>query len=200
MLNTKIFLNGQFVCLEPLELSHAAGLLAVGQCAADWDYLPRACFTDIDDVREWIVRAHRLIETDRQIPFCIVDQQSKQVVGSTRYLDLRPNDHVVEIGYTWISPAAQRTAINTEAKFLLMQYAFEHLHMRRVELKTDLRNVRSQSAITRIGAIREGVLRKHKCVQNDFQRDTVYFSVVADEWVDVKARLTEKLISANLHG
>ncbi len=193
MTKTKISLMGRFVRLEPLELSHADGLLTVGQYAADWDYLPRACFTDLDDVQNWIRSAHRLIETDRQIPFCMIDQQTDQVVGSTRYLDLRLNDYVVEIGYTWISPKAQRTAINTEAKFLLMQHAFEQMNIRRVELKTDLRNLRSQRAIARIGAIREGVLRKHKCVQNGFQRDTVYFSVVEDEWLDVKKRLMERL-------
>ncbi|MDE2419793.1 MAG: GNAT family N-acetyltransferase [Gammaproteobacteria bacterium] len=193
MINPKISLTGQFVRLEPLELIHADELLQVGQHATDWDFLPRGCFTDLQDVQNWIISAHRLIETDRQIPFCLIDQKTNQVVGSTRYLDLRIRDHVVEIGYTWLAPAAQRTAINTEAKFLLMQYAFEQMNMRRVELKTDLRNVRSQNAITRIGATREGVLRKHKCVQNDFQRDTVYFSVIDEEWVDVKARLLERL-------
>ncbi len=193
MTNSKISLTGRFVRIEPLELIHANGLLAIGQHADDWCYLPRACFTDLDDVQNWIRSAHRLIETDRQVPFCIIDQQTDQIVGSTRYLDLRQNDHVVEIGYTWLSSTAQRTAINTEAKFLLMQYAFENMNMRRVELKTDLRNLRSQAAIARIGATREGVLRKHKCVQNGFQRDTVYFSVVDDEWIDVKARLLERL-------
>ena len=188
-----IALEGQYVRLEPLILAHAEALLTIGQHHEDWLYLPRSCFTDLNDVHGWIQFAHRLLAQGEQIPFVIIHRYSNQVVGSTRYLDIRPRDHVIEIGYTWLASTAQRTVINTETKFLLFQHAFEQMQMRRVELKTDLRNLRSQRAIERIGAIREGILRKHKCVQNDFQRDTVYFSVIDDEWPQVKATLLERL-------
>ena len=186
-------LIGQFVRLEPLELLHAQQLFVIGQSVQDWQFLPRSCFTSLGDVQSWIASAHRLLANGEQIPFSIIDQRTHQVVGSTRYLDLRPNDHVVEIGYTWLAQAVQRTVVNTETKFLLLQHAFEKMHMRRVELKTDLRNIRSQQAIQRLGAVQEGVLRKHKCVQNNFQRDTVFFSVIAEEWPQVKAGLVGRL-------
>ncbi|AXI02782.1 GNAT family N-acetyltransferase [Aquirhabdus parva] len=188
-----IALEGQYIRLEPLTLAHAHALLSIGQKHEDWLYLPRSCFTDLNDVHSWIQSAHRLLAQGEQIPFIIINRFSNQIVGSTRYLDIRPRDHVIEIGYTWLASIAQRTMVNTEAKFLLLQYAFEQMQMRRVELKTDLRNLRSQKAIERLGAIREGILRKHKCVQNDFQRDTVYFSIIDDEWAQVKAKLLERL-------
>lgn len=186
-------LIGNSVRLEPLSIDHAEGLFAVGQHQFDWQFLPRGCFIDISDVRSWITEAQFFVAKGEHIAFTIFDNQTNEIVGSTRYLAIRPNDYVVEIGWTWLAPEAQRSRINTEMKFLMLQHAFEQLNMRRVELKTDLRNLRSQRAIERLGAVKEGIFRKHMHVQNDFQRDTVFYSVIDNEWTAVKVKLLERL-------
>jgi RimJ/RimL family protein N-acetyltransferase len=122
-------------------------------------------------------------------PFVILDHGSGELAGSTRYLDIQPLHRGVEIGWTWIAPAYQRTAVNTHAKFLLMRHAFETLGAIRVSLKTDSRNERSQRAIERIGAKREGVLRNHYIMPDGYYRDSVYYSVIDTEWPMVKERL-----------
>lgn len=111
--------------------------------------------------------------------------------GSTRYMEMRPNHHRLEIGATWLAPAHQRSGVNRRAKRLLLQHAFEVLEMRRVELKTDLLNTRSQAAIERLGAVKEGVLRQHMPRPDGSQRDTVMYSVIAAEWPALRARLEE---------
>lgn len=192
-MNTVFSLVGTSVRLEPLSMSHADGLFAVGQHQFDWQFLPRGCFSDLADVKNWINDAQAYVEKGDHIAFTIFDNQTHKIVGSTRYLAIRPHDHVVEIGWTWLAPEVQRSRINTEMKFLMLKHAFEQMKMRRVELKTDLRNLRSQRAIERLGAVKEGVFRKHMRVQNDFQRDTVFYSVIDDEWAMVKAKLLQRL-------
>jgi RimJ/RimL family protein N-acetyltransferase len=127
------------------------------------------------------------------VAWATVDRASGRAIGSTRFGDIEPDHGRVEIGWTWIAPAFQRTAVNTEAKLLQLTYAFETLGAGRVALKTDGRNERSQAAIARLGAVREGVLRRHTRLPDGFVRDTVYYSILADEWPAVKARLTERL-------
>ncbi len=182
-----VVLTGNAVRLEPLREEHAQGLYNRGRVKADWTYLPRGCFVDLADTRHWIAEA---LATPGHLPFAIVDTARDKVVGSTRYLAIRPEHRSLEIGWTWLGQEWQRTAVNTEAKLLLMSHAFERLGCVRVEFKTDSRNERSQRALLRIGATREGVLRNHMIVQNNYLRDSVYFSVVAAEWPGVKARLT----------
>jgi RimJ/RimL family protein N-acetyltransferase len=127
------------------------------------------------------------------LPFAIVEKAKGRVIGSTRYLNIRPEHRSLEIGWTWLGQNWQRTAINTETKLLLLSHAFEKLGCVRVEFKTDARNERSQRALQRIGATKEGVLRNHMVVQDDFLRDSVYFSVISSEWLDIKERL-ERLV------
>ena len=175
-------LEGEAVRLEPLSQDHAQGLFNRGQNRADWEYMPRACFVDLADTRQWIDEA---LTATAQQPFALVETGKQKTVGSTRFLNIRPEHKSVEIGWTWIGQDWQRTAINTEAKLLLMTHAFESLGCLRVEFKADGRNLRSQRALERIGATREGVLRNHMVVQQDFSRDSVYFSVIDSEWADV---------------
>jgi RimJ/RimL family protein N-acetyltransferase len=172
-------------------MQHAQGLYNRGRAKADWAFLPRSCFVDLADTRHWIDEA---LDTPDQLPFAIVDAAREKVVGSTRFLSIRPEHRSMEIGWTWIGQEWQRTAANTEAKLLLLTHAFEQLGCVRVEFKTDARNERSQQALLRIGATREGVLRNHMIVQNNFLRDSVYFSVIEAEWPEVKKRL-EVLVS-----
>ena len=181
-------LRGDAVRLEPLSQEHAQGLFNRGQNRADWDYMPRACFVDLADTRQWIDEA---LNTAGQEPFALVETGKGRAVGSTRFLNMRPDHKSVEIGWTWLGQDWQRTGINTEAKLLLLTHAFERLGCLRVEFKVDGRNLRSQRALERIGATREGVLRKHMVVQQDFSRDSVYFSIIDSEWVDVKERLIQ---------
>jgi RimJ/RimL family protein N-acetyltransferase len=182
-----VVLTGETFQLEPLRQEHAQGLYNRGRSADDWRYMPRACFIDMADTRQWIDEA---IEAPGQLPFAIVEKAKNKVIGSTRYLNIRPEHRSLEIGWTWLGQQWQRTPANTEAKLLLLSHAFDRLGCVRVEFKTDARNARSQRALERIGATREGVLRKHMIVQGNFARDSVYFSVIDSDWPKVRERLT----------
>lgn len=183
-----VTLEGDGLRLEPLSQDHAQGLFNRGQYQPDWEYMPRSCFIDMADTRQWIDEA---LNTPGLLPFAIVETGKGKAVGSTRYLNIRPEHKSLEIGWTWLGQEWQRTGINTEAKLLLLTHAFERLGCLRVEFKTDERNLRSQRALERIGASREGVLRNHMIVQKDFSRSSVYFSVIDQEWPEVKKRLLQ---------
>ncbi len=185
-----VTLEGRHVRIEPLAGHHAAGLWAIGQQPDDWVYMPRGCFSSEQDCRDWIAEA--LAAADQQ-PFVIIDCASGRPAGSSRYLTIRPEHRGLEIGWTWLGREWQRTPVNTEAKLLLLGHAFESLGAIRVEFKTDERNTRSQAALERIGAQREGVLRQHMVVQGGHLRNSVYFSVLDSEWPQVKQRLEDKL-------
>ena len=181
-----VTLESAEVRLELLSQDHAQGLYNRGRYAPDWRYMPRPCFVDLADTRQWIDEA---LATPGHLPFAIIETGKGKVVGSSRYLNVRPAHRSLEIGWTWIGQEWQRTVVNTRAKLLLLTHAFERLGCVRVEFKTDARNERSQKAIERIGAQREGVLRKHMIVQGDYARDSVYYSVLDTEWLGVKERL-----------
>jgi RimJ/RimL family protein N-acetyltransferase len=183
-----LVLEGSAVRLEPLSQVHAQGLYNRGREQSDWAYMPRSSFVDMADTRQWIDEA---LATPGHLAFAIIEKHKGRAVGSTRYLNIRPDHLGMEIGWTWLGREWQRTPLNTEAKLLLLQHAFERLGCVRVEFKTDARNERSQRAIERIGATREGTLRQHMIVQGDYRRDSVYFSVIDEEWPAVKARLAE---------
>jgi RimJ/RimL family protein N-acetyltransferase len=183
-----VTLEGTGLRLEPLSQDHAQGLFNRGQYEPDWEHMPRTCFIDMADTRQWIDEA---LNTSDQLPFAIVEAGKGKAVGSTRFLNIRLEHKSLEIGWTWLGQEWQRTSINTEAKLLLLTHAFERLGCLRVEFKTDERNLRSQRALERIGASREGVLRNHMIVQKDFSRNSVYFSVIDQEWPEVKKRLLQ---------
>jgi N-acetyltransferase len=187
-----VTLEGAHVRLEPLTLSHLDALCAVGLDEELWRWTT-AQVRSRDEMRQYIEAA---LEAQRQgsaLPFATVERASGRVVGSTRYGNIELRDRRLEIGWTWIGRPWQRTAVNTEAKYLMLRHAFETLGCIRVELKTDALNERSRRAILRIGAREEGVLRKHMITASGRVRDTVYFSVIDSEWPQVKAALEEKL-------
>ncbi len=184
-----VVLRGRHVRLEPLSPTHAADLFCAGGDPDIWRYMPRGPLHEKADIDQLIAEAVAEMESGAQIPFAIIHVQSGAAIGSTRYLDLRPAHRALEIGWTWIATAHQRTPVNTECKLLLLEHAFETLGAVRVQFKTDARNTRSQTAIARIGGRREGVLRKSLILWDGFVRDSVYFSIVADEWPAVKRRL-----------
>ena len=181
-----LVLSGDNLRLEPLSQDHAQGLYNRGRAAADWAYMPRSCFIDLADTRQWIDEA---LQAPAQLSFAIVESGKNKAVGSTRYLNIRPEHRSLEIGWTWLGQEWQRTGVNTQVKLLLLSHAFERLGCVRVEFKTDARNARSQRALERMGATREGVLRNHMIVQGDYVRDSVYFSVIDQDWLEVKERL-----------
>ncbi len=185
-----VVLEGEHVRIEPLSQEHANGLFNRGRTEEDWDYMSRPCFVDLADCRQWIDEANN---TPGQVPFAILEARQGRAVGSSRYMNIRPPHRGLEIGNSWLGRDYQGTVINTEAKLLLVQHAIETLCAVRVEFKTDGRNTRSQKALQAIGATLEGTLRDHMIVQNDFVRDSVYFSITAQDWPQVKQHLQARL-------
>ena len=187
-----VVLEGEHVRLDPLTLDHLDALSTVGLDSDLWRLSPAPVRT-----REEMARYIRLALDGQQrgamLPFATVERASGTVVGSTRYGNIDLNNRRVEIGWTWIAKPWQRTAVNTETKLLMLRHAFESLGCHRVELKTDARNERSRRAILRLGAVEEGTLRKHVVTASGYVRDTVYFSILDDEWPVVEASLIEKL-------
>jgi len=189
---TPVTLQGRHVRLEPLTIGHLDALCEVGLDPDLWALIPVRAHSK-EEMREYVETALRLQNAKSALPFVTIDQTSGRVVGSTRFMNIDvPNRHV-EIGSTWIAKPWQRTAINTEAKFLMLRYAFETLGCLRVELKTDSLNDKSRNAILRIGAKQEGIFRNHMICWNGRIRHTVWFSVIDSEWLAVKARLEERL-------
>ena len=184
-----VILEGQYVRLEPLADAHLDGLCAIGFEPSLWA-MTTVRVTNRDGMAAYIHAA----QGSTQLAFAVIHKASGRVAGCTRYMNYEPAHSRVEIGSTWYGLEFQRTAVNTECKFLLFQYGFETLGMNRVELKTDLRNERSQKAMLRAGAKLEGTLRRHMIVPGHI-RDTVYFSVIAEEWLDVKKILEQLLRS-----
>jgi RimJ/RimL family protein N-acetyltransferase len=191
----RIVLTGLRAQLEPLSPEHADALFVCGMDPRIWQYIPDRIAT-LEDMNEWVLAALAEEATGKSLPFAVRDMETDRVVGSTRLLDYDSRNQNVEIGYTWYSPDVWRTRINTECKYLLLTHCFETLGMIRVQLKTDARNVRSQQAIVRIGGVREGALRHHRIMPDGYLRDSVYFSILQEEWTDVKLRL-ERFLGPN---
>ena len=183
-----VTLEGRAVRLEPLSPDHLDALLEAAADPAIWRYMPANCSTR-DELYRAIETAWEWHRAGTALPFATVDRRSGKAIGSTRYMNIVPEHKRLEIGWTWIAPAWQRSAINTEAKYLMIRHAFESLGCNRVELKTSALNAKSRAAILRIGAKEEGTLRSHMVNPDGSLRDTVYFSVIAPEWPEVKARL-----------
>ncbi len=184
-----VILAGTHVRLEPLSAEHLNDLFEAGKDPAIWIYMTSPAFGIRKEAQAWLSGALSEMERGLQIAFAITLQPSGRAIGSTRFLNIRRKDRVLEIGWTWIGSKFQRSAVNTECKFLLLQHAFEELGAVRVEFKTDSRNIRSQKALERIGAVREGILRKHMILKNGYIRDTVYYSIIDDEWPGIKSHL-----------
>jgi len=185
-------LTGRHVTLAPIEERHAPDLFAAMQDEEVCRYLAWPPPVRLEETLALIREAREGMARRQSIVFAQVWNATGRAIGSTRLLDLRPADRQVEIGSTFLARDYWRGPANTESKLLFLTYCFETLGCVRVALKTDGRNVRSQEAIARLGAVREGVLRKHMNVRG-YQRDTVYFSILENEWPAVKARLQARL-------
>ena len=187
-----VTLEGRQVRLEPLSMDHFAPLCEVALDEDLWRWTPGRIETP-EDLQAYIALALRLRSEGSVLPFATFNKRDSRFVGSSRFMSIDRANHHVEIGATWVGRPWQRTAVNTEAKYLMLRHAFETLGCLRVELKTDLLNVRSQKAILRIGAKQEGVFRNHMICADGRVRDSVYFSITDDDWPSVKAGLEEKV-------
>ncbi|WP_409276294.1 GNAT family N-acetyltransferase [Neobacillus sp. SCS-31] len=185
-------IKGDHVILEEMEAAHSDELWEAGKPTEIWRFTATKIFTE-GEMEQAVKTALEEKTKGIQFPFIIRRKSDGKIIGSTRYLDISPQNKSLEIGWTWLNPSAWKTAVNTECKYLLLKTAFEGLGMNRVQLKTDGRNIVSQKAIERIGAVKEGVLRQERMLQDGFIRDTVVYSILASEWTTVKKRLLKKL-------
>lgn len=185
-------LEGDLVILEPLRASHAAELWRAAQAPEIWDWLADLG-ADRELFEEWLRLSLEADADGREGVFAVRERRTDSVVGSTRFMAVRPADRVVEIGWTWFNPVVWRSGVNVETKLLLFRHAFEALGCIRVELKTDARNERSRNAMAALPAQFEGVLRKHMIVPTVGVRDSAYYSVTDDEWPAVRANLERRL-------
>lgn len=189
-----ITLTGKAVALVPLGLAHVPDLTAAGQNKAIWTFMRYGEVDTEERMMDFVKHLLALQAAGTDLPFAVTYLPANGLaVGTTRYLNIEPANQSVEIGGTWYGVDYQRTMVNTEAKFLLLRHAFETLGCIRVQFKADLRNERSQRAIERIGAVREGVIRDHIILPDGVVRSSVIFSILKREWPDVKQRLLVKL-------
>lgn len=187
-------LEGRFVRLVPLDAQHAADLFAAAARPEIWRYMPLRGFSTQHDLERWIAAAREAADAGSEEPFAIVEIATGTAIGSTRFLDIRPLERAVEIGWTWLAPEHQRTPANTEAKFLLLREAFEVREYLRVAFFTDAQNGRSRAALVRLGATYEGTLRSHRArAINGFERDSAVYSIIAPEWRKVRNDLERRL-------
>jgi RimJ/RimL family protein N-acetyltransferase len=187
-----ITLAGQAVSLEPLSMGHAGALLEAAQSEEIWLHTldkPRT----MEAMQDYIARALGERDNKTGIPFAVRHIATNRFIGSTRYANIAPLRCGLEIGYTWYAPQFWRTSVNTECKYLLLKHAFETLRYIRVELQAMVDNARSRAAILRLGAVEEGVLRSRIVRRNGQRFDSVFFSILDDEWPGVKARLEKTM-------
>ncbi|MFJ4901509.1 GNAT family N-acetyltransferase [Streptomyces sp. NPDC088727] len=188
-----VTLTGRHVRLEPLSPDHLDDLFAAGGDEEVWRWQGGPAPRTREELGEKLTALLAAARRGVYVPFAVVHRESGRAVGWTTYMDIDVADERLEIGSTWYGRAYWRTAVNTDTKLLLLTHAFEELGMGRVQLKTDHLNERSQAAIARLGARREGVLRRHRRRHDGSWRDTVYFSLLADEWPEARARLRARL-------
>ncbi len=196
---TPVALEGSAVRLEPIHREHAELFWHAAKDALDniFQWIPYRMQTP-EDFKHLVEKALSEQERGESVVFATVERVSGNVIGSTRFMNIDRVNRRVEIGSTWIAPSRQRTAVNTEAKYLMLRHAFEVWKCIRVELKTDALNQRSRNAILRLGAKEEGTLRRHLITWTGRVRDTVYFSILDTEWAEVKGRLEERLAKNKL--
>ena len=182
-------LTGRFIALEPLAPRHRAGLIAAASAPGIFDHMPFDTSKGFAARLPWFEAENA---SGAMVSYVVRRLADDAIVGSSSYLAIAPEHGRVEIGSTWYAPEAQATAVNPEAKYLLLQNAFAK-KWNRVEFKTDSRNARSRAALKKLGAVEEGIFRGHMWMPQGYWRDSVYFSILASDWPKVKAGLEERL-------
>ncbi len=188
-----VVLRGRSVSIEPLTPAHAEDLREAARFPEIWQWTLRKIDSDAS-FDAWLAWSLEEAKSERALVFAIREAATGRAIGSTRYFDIQPANRGLEIGFTWLTPRVWRTTVNTECKYLLLRHAFEQLGCVRVQLKTNSKNARSRAAITRIGGTMEGILRRSALEADGVSfRDTVFFSILDDEWPARKAMLEDKL-------
>jgi len=182
---TPICLENHIALIKPLEEAYFDKLIRIAEEPQLWEMSPRTMDTEAD-ILAYLREAMTEKEKNISIPFVIIDKRSNEVAGSTRYSNLFPAHKRLEIGWTWIGTRFQGTGLNRAVKFELLQYGFETLGLNRIELKTDARNAQSRAAMKKIGAREEGIFRQHMVTATGRIRDTVYLSMLKEEWPEIK--------------
>ena len=191
-------LEGRIVAMEPVAPEHEAGLAVAAAHPEIWTWLDDYVGETPERFSAWFSELRAATAAGDEQAFITVARATGAPIGSSRFLAMRPVDRVLEIGWTWLTPAAWRTGVNVEAKLLMLSHAFDNLGCVRVEFKTDARNDQSRQAIEAIPAQFEGIFRKHKATRRVGQRDSAYYSVIDDEWPGVRANL-ERRLEARVH-
>jgi len=191
-------LNGKLIRLEPMSEAHVPALARVALDPNIWRYMIYGEKRTEEELRQWVREILRRQEQGTDLPFTVFHQESGQPIGTTRYMEIHPEHRNLEIGGTWYGVDYQGSGVNAEAKYLLLRHAFEEWGCIRVQIKTDLRNLRSQGAIERLGAVREGVLRNHVILSDGYVRSSVLYSILDTEWPQVKLGLEARLVDLGL--
>lgn len=191
---TPVALAGRVVCLEPLGYQHTKELLVAAAYDEIWVYLDEPTPRTTEDATALIQDAKKDHARGTRLPFAIVGRDSGQVIGSISLIDIRQQDRAVEIGWAWITPSTWGTGASREAIFLLMRHAFDNMGAVRVAYKTDSRNARSRRSILGLGGTQEGVLRNHRILRNGYIRDSVYYSVIREEWQTIRERFEHQRV------
>ncbi len=186
---SSVTLEGTHVRLEPLAQKHAENLFRSSLYPEIWELMLAPGPKTVQEMRDSIDQWMQSVASGERVWFASVRKSDNCAVGMTSYLDIHRRDRGLEIGSTWLTPPVWRTPINTECKYLLLRHAFEELRCLRVQLKTDERNIRSQRAIERLGAVKEGILRKYQMTHTGYARNTVMYSIIDTDWPNVKTRL-----------
>jgi N-acetyltransferase len=192
MASEQVVLSGRTVELQPLQDFHAADLVRAAADGELWN-MKVTVIPGPETVDGYIATALAGREAGSVMPFAIVQRETGRIVGSTRFWKIDRKNRKLEIGHTWLGQSVQRSGLNTEMKFLLLQYAFEHMQCVRVQFTTDELNERSRAAILRIGAKQEGIVRHERIMPDGRKRNSVRFSIIDDEWPEVKAMLMAKM-------
>ncbi len=185
--------EGRLVIVEPLAAEHEEGLAAAAVDPAMFAWLPVDMASSREALHDWLTTSLAGARAGREVPYVIRSAQTGDLLGSTRFLEIRLEHLRAEIGWTWVTRPAWSTGVNIETKLLLLGHAVETAGLRRVEFKTDARNERSRGALLALGATFEGILRKHMVVRDHGERDSAYYSVIDDDWPAVKRHLRGRL-------
>lgn len=186
-------LENTVVQLIPMELAHIEGIFKAAQDQRIWEHMS-VDLTNKNSVNQYVQDAIRKRENETDFAYVIISKKDQSIIGATWFLDISKQHQRFEIGSTWINPRYWRTNINTHCKYLLLKYCFEELNLNRVQIKTGHENIRSQKAIERIGAVKEGILRNHMIRKEGEIRHTVMYSIIGEEWAQVKKDFEERLL------
>ncbi len=188
-----LILEGRFIRLLPLSASHAAALFDVGHDVEIWRFMPYGSMDSLASMQAWVTLLLERQARGTDLPFVVWHRAHARPVGATRFMNADPANRAIEIGGTWFGAPYRGTMANPESKRLLLEHAFERLGCQRVQFRTDLRNVRSQRALERLGAVREGVWREHMILPDGYRRSSVFYSLLKNEWPAVKAGLERRI-------